>query len=736
MKIRTRAGLGGLAFAVAASIINVSGAAPAAAQTDDDGLRVVADTVYRVFPDDGQVEVEVAFAVTNQVPNRQQGFQIIQTFFESIFDVIPDVAVDLKAVRDNGDNLAITPSVLSAEDAALFEESPFTVWDIDLGPNLFFQQTRRFTVSYRLPDGEARTDDAWARVNPAFASFPVGASGDPGLASVRVEYPPGYVVEWFGSDMERSNPFGATVLTADAIPDPQTFFAVMFGSSEIGLSSRPVEVEGIEGELIISSWPGDVEWDAFIERGLVEGIPLLVDEIGVEWPVEGELEVIETVAPALAGYAGWFYEPSGSDGTDAAIDVGEELLFDLLGHEIAHAWFNDDFTRMRWLNEGLAEYFGIRLATELEVDDLNEFDSVTPRSDGAVDLIEWSAPAFNLEEEEEATEEFGYSASYQLISELADEIGPERLEATLVALFAQQNPYRPALTDPGQKRVDWRDLLDGFEIVGGSEMAEDLFVTWVLGDDEEEELEGRSDAQAAVAGLADVDPGWATPDVLPQLLADWDFSDAQDLVAEMTAILDDAQALLDDAAARGLELPPEPQQAYESVETMSAGFDDSRAAVALQRTALDRVLGAYDRSDEPTAFFENIGLYGTDIEAVVMDAHAAFEAGDYDAAEALADDVDRLLDDAESLGQQRLLKLVGAVVGFLLLVLLLVLMIRRRRRGGMGGSGEEPEPEPEAPDNDNDNDNDNDDDGDDDDGAESGTGLFESFGERERGNGS
>ena len=32
----------------------------------------------------------------------------------------------------------------------------------------------------------------------------------------------------------------------------------------------------------------------------------------------------------------------------------EEELAGVIGHEIAHAWFNDDFSRMRWLVEGLA----------------------------------------------------------------------------------------------------------------------------------------------------------------------------------------------------------------------------------------------------------------------------------------------------------------------------------------------------------------------------------------------
>ncbi len=680
MTSHIRVGLGGVALALAAGLFAV---APAAAQVDGDGLRVVADAVYRVLPDEGAVEVEIDYAVTNQVPDRREGFQIIQTFFTSIADFYPKAATDLRAVRDDGSALTMTRRALDAEDEAALADSPFAFWDVDLGPNLFSQQTRRFTVSYRLPDGEARSPDAWARVNPAYASFPVVGRGDSGLGSVRVEFPPGYRVETFGADMVRSDPFGATVLTADAIAVPVEFFALMVGSSEFGLSSRPVEVDGVEGELVISSWPGDDEWDAFVERGLVEGIPFLIDAIGVDWPVEGELEVIETIAPALAGYGGWFYEPQGSGGDDAAIDVGEQLLMDLLGHEIAHAWFNDEFSRMRWLVEGLAEHFGIAMARALG-EPVEEFEPVTVTSEGAIDLLDWRDPVFNADEPD-PTEAFGYAASYQIVSAIVDEIGDEALEETIVALFAGDNPYRPELDDPGPAAVDWRDLLDAAELIGGSEKTEDLLSEWVLGDDDEALLLARDAAQEAVARLGELEPAWVVPDLIPTLLAGWDFHDVETAVAEMTEILGDARALGDDAAARSVVVPSEPRVAYEAVDSMSEGFDDVRDGLATQRIALDRVLAAYDRAESPTGFFENIGLYGTDVDALVAEAHAAFEAADYDGAVAASAEVDRLRDDAESRGQQRVAIALGVVFAVLFVVLLVVLFLRRRTRRTVAG---------------------------------------------------
>ena len=50
-----------------------------------------------------------------------------------------------------------------------------------------------------------------------------------------------------------------------------------------------------------------------------DGLPALEELIGRPWPVDGDLDIIETVAPYLYGYAGWY------DGALGQIEIGDEL---------------------------------------------------------------------------------------------------------------------------------------------------------------------------------------------------------------------------------------------------------------------------------------------------------------------------------------------------------------------------------------------------------------------------
>ncbi|MDW3217234.1 MAG: hypothetical protein R8F63_01365 [Acidimicrobiales bacterium] len=651
---------------------------PAAAQ--EDGLRLTGHSVYRVLPDEGVIDVEITFTATNQVPDRREGFRILQTYFSAIYAGIPKDAVDVAARRSNGDALAVSLAALTPEEEIEFADSPFATWEIDLGPNLFYGQTRELTVSFRIPDGGHRNDEAWARVNPALTSFPVVARGDDGRASVRVEFPPGFEVQTFGNDVDRTEAFGATVLEAEGITDPFEWFVIVVASSDFGLARRTVDVGGIDGELSIASWPGDTEWDAFVERGLREGLPILQEAVGTPWPVGDELEIREAIAPALAGYGGWYYEPIETDEDDAAIEVGEYLEMDLLGHELAHAWFNNDFSRARWLTEGLAEYFGVRMARELG-DEVVEFDTVTRNGAGSIELAAWTTPFFWEDSEEQAErEQWGYAASYQVIDALVDEIGEEALTAVLTSLFEQENPYAPVLSDPGLTAADWRDVVDAFEVVGGSEQVGELLAEWVLRPNEIDRLDERPAAQDAVTEIAEAEPGWAVPDELYQLLADWRFDRVIEFAEALSAAAAEAQAVRADSSTLGLTAPAAPQALYEDASAVR-DVEAVLEALAEQQSALAALTEASARAEEPTSRLEDLGLWGTDVDATVEDARVAFESGAYTAVHRAADDVLDTLDDAESVGRTRATVIGSVALGLLvLLVLVLVLLLRRRRR--------------------------------------------------------
>ncbi|MEZ5165439.1 MAG: hypothetical protein R2695_02745 [Acidimicrobiales bacterium] len=674
--MRTRRALLASLAAVVLAMSFVVTAPPVEAQSSD-GLRTTASTVYRVRPDERRVDVEIRQSFTNQVPNRTEGNTIVRTYFTSVVLVAPTAAVALEAHQAGGGAVAISPGPLTAEEAADLATSGLTAWTVDLGPNLFSGQTRDLVVTFQLPDGPPRSEDTWARVNPAFAAFPVLARGDAGRSSVRVEIPDRFVVEVFGSTLPPATgqPAGVTAFEATAIENPGEWIGLVVASSDEGLSRREVTVDGVDGDLAIASWPGDTEWDQFVEAGFSDGIPALEEAIGVPWPLEGELQVRETVAPSLAGYGGWYFEPEETTQDDATIEVGEDLDHRLLAHELAHAWFNDDFSGERWINEGLAELFGQRIGMGLDPGAGAPFDEVERDDPAALALDKWDQPTFD--DGESPTEAYGYAASFQVMSAVAEEIGDEALSDTIASLWDRENPYRRELDDPGAPAVGWRDFVDAVEIVGGSERVVDLVSEWVLASPlDTDALDARQVARDEYASLAERDPGWQVPDVIPDLLADWRFARAAEHFEEIDAILDDAQALAEAAAARAVDLPGDVQEAYETAAPGPDPFVAVRESLDVQTVAFERVADAQDRADSSPGPIERIGLLGAGLDGKVGDAIELFEAADYDGATAAAAAIEARRDDAASVGLRRLLLALG-VVG---LVFVAWVLLRRRRR--------------------------------------------------------
>lgn len=662
-------------------------AGPAVAQ-EDDGLRIEADTSYWVLPDEGAVAVVISMSIRNEVADVRQGNQILQTYFRSVLELLPLAVSDVAAARSNGTTLDVSPADIPAEAVAELAEVGLQAWEIDLGPNLFYRQTRDLQITYRLLDGEARSLDAWARVNPATAAFPVFARGDAGLASVSVLFPPGFDVEYLGDALTPNDRNAPTVWSVDAIENPAEWSAFIVGFSDEGLVREPLEVPGFDQDVTIAAWPGDVGWTEFVRDGVSRGVPELEDATGIAFPIDGELEVLQTFAPSLAGYGGWYYEPDGSDEREAVIEVGEALDLDLLLHEVAHSWFNNDLTQMRWFNEGMAEYFAQVVAEELEPGSGEPFETVEVDDAAALRLVTWRRPSFDPDE---ATEAFGYAASYQVVRSLAEEIGEDALAEVLDVLFEGRNPYREELTVREGGSMNWQQVLDAVEVTGGSEQAEDLFTEWVVTDGALGRLDERAEAQEAVAGL-EREPLWAVPDVIPERLGAWRFGDANALVDDSHEVFDRAVALEAQASTRSITVPSDAQEAYEAEGDLEAAFDEARDLLEEQQTSLDLVLGAYDRSEVTPSFVGSVGLWGEDVDAIVAEAHAAFEAGDHELAADRSAAVTDIRGGAADVGRSRLLLAGGALVGAAALVAL-GLWVRRRRHSDPTDVGD-PAPDP------------------------------------------
>ena len=189
----------------------------------------------------------------------------------------------------------------------------------------------------------------------------------------------------------------------------------------------------------------------------------------IGFPVRDDRAIIvrESVEPILEGFAGWFDQNTG------VIEVGEDLDPALVFHEVGHAWFNDDFSLSRWINEGLAETYANLL---LERNGGTPRQPAAPAVDavGAQPLAEWVHPAVFPPDAD--TERYGYDTSFFVVDALADEIGVDAMTDVLTAMEEDVEAYRgegePA---PTTAVADWRRLLDLVTEVGGAQAATELF---------------------------------------------------------------------------------------------------------------------------------------------------------------------------------------------------------------------------------------------------------------------
>ena len=113
-------------------------------------------------------------------------------------------------------------------------------------------------------------------------------------------------------------------------------------------------------QVVIRGWPEDKRWRSRVRALLRDGVPALVDRIGLAWPVDGSLVISEVYTPLLEGYAG-FYDPDTNE-----ITISEDLDDLTIIHETSHAWFNKSLFTERWITEGLADEYAARVLRGLD----------------------------------------------------------------------------------------------------------------------------------------------------------------------------------------------------------------------------------------------------------------------------------------------------------------------------------------------------------------------------------
>ncbi|HEU4920606.1 MAG TPA: hypothetical protein VFT20_12780, partial [Candidatus Limnocylindrales bacterium] len=528
--------LAAVASLAVAALFGPAGASPAFAAEDE--LALVSRATYTLDPEAAAVRVAVAVTATNNKPDLVEttasGTRTTRYFYDGANLVIQSEATAV-AARAGGTDLAVR----------LTPEEGYTIAEVRFGRDVYFGQSIEFTLSYDLPGGPPRSESD-IRVGSAFATFYAWAFGDRGDVTVAV--PAGYEVETTGATVTETVAEGVTLLSATAIADVSEWFVVVVADRHDSLTRERLDLPGGE-RLVIRAWPEDEEWLDRVGGLLRVGLPVLVEKIGLAWPVAGEIEVAEVHTPLLEGYAGVFHT------NEDLIEISEDLDELTIVHEASHAWFNSDLFVGRWINEGLADEYAARVLDEVSVGGLRP-RALSPSSEGAVRLNEWSHPGRIADEETDARETFGYEASWTVIRDLVGEIGEDGMKAVFAAADARQVAYvgagePEAVTIPN----DWRRFLDLLEEIGGSASAEDLYRRWIVATEQEAQLAERTRVREAYASLVGAGDGWLPGFAVRDPLGRWQFARAQERIEEASAILAIRDDIAEVADGLGIDLP-------------------------------------------------------------------------------------------------------------------------------------------------------------------------------------
>jgi hypothetical protein len=676
------------------------------AQSAGNGLEEQSVNSFELDPSRGIVRVTIDVSLRNVTTDRVDGDVISRTYFDSYGVAVPRGAENIVATRDG--------TVLAGElvsDPAL---PAFSAYRFSLGTALFAGDSATLRITYDHFGAPPRDPVPW-RVNEAYAGFVAFGLGDDGLVTVRISQPFGYEfdesTDLTGFDAAPPDAVGTIVHTRTGL-DADSRIVVGLADDE-RLASRALDVAGADVQ--VRAWPDDPEWAEFAARTIEVGIPALEELLGTSWPIEGQLDVRETVEPNLRGYAGWFDRETGE------IAVGEELDADTIYHELSHAWFNGTITTQRWFTEGLAQVYAAELVRR---DGGDARTPTVPAADaaGTLPLTDWGSDVGEIDRD---TEEYGYATSFWVVDVLVDEIGFDRTRDVVAALRDHTSPYDPG-SPAARPDEEWKRVYDAVVEIGEALTARDVFEERVVDPDGALLIDQRDRLATDVADLARRSAPWSLPIGLRSRLERWEFDDVTEALTAADAVLERRAELESIENAIAIDEPDVAGDAYADAPTATGGgvdfteanevldhqidvgrqvadrleridalagpaqvdppevasldgvddFATALDAADAQLVAVEQIIEVEDRFAAQSGPLVWIGRWGSDLDADIDEARAQLEAGETDAAlQTLASIHDRI-DDVAASGAIRL-----AIVAVLVALVsaALVLLLRRRR---------------------------------------------------------
>jgi hypothetical protein len=374
-------------------------------------------------------------------------------------------------------------------------------------------------------------------------------------------------------------------------------------------------------KVVVAAWPEDPIWQRRVAGALTRGIPALAKQIGLPWPIDGELSVKEVSGAELEGYAG-FYQPDLHQ-----ITISKDLDPLTIVHEASHVWFNASLFADRWITEGLANEYAWRRLAELGVTAAGP-KPVRKTAKEAFALEAWGPPAAIKSRTQDAREQWAYDASWTAVRAIVAEVGEPGMAKVFAAAEAGTTAYPGA--DAAERSAlpsDWRRFADLAEEVGGGSGVAEILAPWALTGDQRVLLGPRSAARTAYHALVAADADWAAPAVVRVEMDSWDFADAETAIAEARAALGSRNAIRVEASSLGLAIPAAIQHAYETAVTPNALTMAADDEAALLRS-LDSVAAADRAMSAPREGLVALGLAGQDPAATLAAAKTAWASGD------------------------------------------------------------------------------------------------------------
>ena len=632
-----------------------------AAGTD---LTLVTDATYEVHPDLRLVHVTVKIVARN---NKAETRTTKYYFTRASLAVLPEIS-GLKITGATGATVSVSKRTAT-----------YTMLAIGFGSRLYSGKSSTLTLSFDVKDAAA-SPNAQVRIGGSLASFPVWAFASDGATggTVSVLFPAGYTVSVDSGtfDHTESTADGGTRLSTGTLSKPLSFFAYVTGQRQAQYTDTPLTITdaGSPIALTMRAWQDDPAWATRVGDLFRKSLPALSTEIGLPWPHADPLTVQESESRTTGGYAG-LYDPAASR-IEVAYWAGPAVVI----HEAAHAWFNGTLLADRWADEGFATLYAERAATAIGE------DGAPPELTDAVAAARIPLNAWGQQtaDSSQATEAYGYAASYALATAIADRAGDAALKQVWADAAAGVGAYQPPAgssatgTTPAAETVtgapDWRGLLDLLEEHTGKDFT-DLWRTWVVRDTESSLLDDRSAARAAYSQTLAVARGWALPRSIRDALRAWQFETADSLMADARTVLAQRVAVEQRATLDGLSLPGTMQQEFES----GAMIDASREAEAEQNAmqAIEGAVASRPAAEDPLV---QIGLMGSEPALDLAQARASFRAGNLDATLTSANAALTTWAGAWQEGRRRALFMVAALATVMVLLSAIASGFRRARR--------------------------------------------------------